>query len=236
MPDTREPITTSTDDDLVVTWAPDMATRRDNDGINGRPLPAEALVPNGLRAPASIPTDVFSKALETFLACRRLDMAALAHEIGWSRATLYRKVPPREVLLGEVVWFLTRHALVGAIEASKRLKGAKRVATSAERFLRFVSEQPAFRSFLEHEPEVALRVLTSKHGPVQAGMTSATEALLNEEARRGNLRLLEDAHTLAYAIVRLGEGFLYADLVADEANDPERASRVIALLLEPLST
>jgi tetracycline repressor-like protein len=161
-------------------------------------------------------------------------MGALAHELGWSRATLYRKTPPREELLGEVVWFLTRHALVDAIEASKRLKGPSRVATTAERFLRFVGDQPAFRRFLEQEPEVALRVLTSKHGPVQAGMTSATEALLNEEARRGNLKLLEDARTLAYAIVRIGEGFLYADLIADEATDPERAGRVIALLLEPL--
>lgn len=217
-------------DEVQVRWgAPATAGGRVR-----RPLPTETLVPGGLQPPAGIPAEVFERAIQTFAAGRRLDMGELALELGWSRATLYRKAPPREQLLGEVVWYLTRHALVGALESCRRLKGAKRIATGAERFLRFVSEQPAFRTFLETEPELALRVLTSRHGPVQRGMTEATEALLDEEARRGNLRLSEDAHTLAYAIVRIGEGFLYADLLTGEPSDPGTASRVIALLLAPL--
>lgn len=196
--------------------------------------PALQLVPGGLTPPPSIPSEVFARAITTFLAGNRLDMGALALELGWSRATLYRKAPAREILLGEVVWFLTRHALVGAIEATTALRGAERLAGVAERFLGFVSEQAAFRAFLAAEPEMALRVLTSKHGPVQPGMTSATEALLAEEASLGNLELSEDARTLAYAIVRIGEGFLYADLLVDGEPDPAKASRVIALLLSPL--
>lgn len=193
-----------------------------------------AIVPGGLTPPASIPPEVFSRAMTTFMAGQRLDMGVLASDLGWSRATLYRKAPTREVLLGEVVWFLTRHALVGAIDGAGNLSGSKRLGGVAHRFLDFVSEQPAFRAFLSAEPEMALRVLTSKHGPVQAGMTTATEALLIDEAERGHLKLSEDARTLAYAIVRIGEGFLYADLLLDEEPDPARASRVIALLLSPL--
>ncbi len=212
-----------------------MATHNRAIGGRGKALAAESLVPGGSAPPATIPPEVFRQALATFTAGKRLDMGALAEDLGWSRATLYRKAPPREELVGEVVWFLARHALIGAIESSKRLKGGKRIAAGAERFLSFVGEQPAFQRFIAEEPDLALRVLTSKHGPVQAGMTGATEALLNEEARRGNLKLLEDARTLAYAIVRIGEGFLYADALIDEEPDPGRAGRVIGLLLEPLN-
>jgi hypothetical protein len=40
-----------------------------------------------------------------------------------------------------------------------------------------------------------------------------------------------DAHTLAYAVVRLVESFLYADLVAGEEPDLAKAVEVLRLLL-----
>lgn len=212
--------------EIVVRWGAATGTSAS--------VPSAALVPGGLAAPPDIPVDVFAAALETFVACERLDMGQLAESLGWSRATLYRKAPPRETLLGAVVWFLTRRALVGALESTGQLRGAERVATCAQRFIRFVSEQPAFRTFLEHEPEVSLRVMTSRHGPVQGGLIAATQALLEQEEQRGHLTLLEDPRTLAYAIVRLGEGFLYADVLTGDEPDGDSAGRVISLLLAPL--
>lgn len=196
--------------------------------------PGAELVPGGISPPETIPTEALQHTIEVFQEGQRLDMGALAQRIGWSRATLYRKVPPREVLLGEVVWYLARLTLVAAIDATASLTGPERVAGAAGRFMLSVSQQPGFRRLLEQEPEVALRILTSKHGPVQAGMTVATEALMTEEMRRGSLSAIEDPQGLAYAIVRIGEGFLYADLIAGESMEIDRARRVISLLLQPL--
>jgi hypothetical protein len=67
----------------------------------------------------------------------------------------------------------------------------------AERFMRFVHAQPALRRLLEEEPEAALRILTSKHGPVQVGLVALTERVLVEEQEASALALGMDAHTLA---------------------------------------
>jgi Tetracyclin repressor-like, C-terminal domain len=51
------------------------------------------------------------------------------------------------------------------------------------------------------------------------------------EEARGNLTLGIDHATLAYAIVRIGESFLYADVIADNDPDVDQAVAVIGRLL-----
>ena len=57
------------------------------------------------------------------------------------------------------------------------------------------------------------------------------QELLEEEVRRGALRLPVDAHTMAYALVRVVESFLYADAVAGEKLDLEKAVDILKLML-----
>ena len=52
------------------------------------------------------PLDAFRLARRKFLAAERIDMSALADELGVNRVTLYRWVGSREQLLVEVVWSL----------------------------------------------------------------------------------------------------------------------------------
>ena len=58
-----------------------------------------------------------------------------------------------------------------------------------------------------------------------------------EELNAGNasgtqmLRLPVDAHTMAYALVRVVESFLYADAVAGEQVDLEKAVAILKLML-----
>ena len=189
------------------------------------------LLPEGIDPPADVPPEIFARSLATFLAGRRLDMSALASELNMGRATLYRRVGSRDRLLGEVIWYLTRRAMIPALEEAARLRGVERVVSVAERFMRFVHAQPAFRRLLEEEPEASLRILTSKHGPVQGRLVALTEGALLEEEERGDLVLTMDAHTLAYLVVRIGESFLYADVIADNDPDLDRAIEIIRLLL-----
>src|SRR5436190_19232693 len=88
--------------------------------------------------PADIPREIFDAAVATYLDCRRLDMRALAGELGISRATLYRHAGGRDRLLGEVLCYRTRLALAHAAQDTRRLRGEKRVGTVVERFMRKV--------------------------------------------------------------------------------------------------
>jgi len=189
------------------------------------------VLPEGLSLPADVPEDVFRAALARFLACERLDMRALALELGIGRATLYRRVGGRDQLLGAVTWFLTRHAIARALDAAGDARGRERVIAVLRHFMHDVHGQPALQRFLEAEPEAALRILTSKHGPVQQGLIRGVEALLAEEEARGALAAGPDRGTLAYVIVRVGESFLYADVIAGGEPDVERAVEVTGRLL-----
>jgi len=189
------------------------------------------IIPMGVEPPEDIPRDIFDAALGTFRRRRRLDMRALAGELGISRATLYRRVGGRDHLLGEVIWYLTRRSLARAYEGTDQLTGDQRIVTVVERFMRDVHSQPALARLLDAEPEAALRILTSKHGPIQRGIIEVLERLMDIEESRGNLRLGIEHSTLAYAIVRLGESFLYADVIADNDPDVDQAVALIGRLL-----
>jgi len=189
------------------------------------------IIAAGTGPPADVPEDIFNAALRTYLARRRLDMRALAGELDISRATLYRRVGGRDHLLGEVIWYLARRSLARAYEGTEGMLGEQRIVTVIERFMRDVHSQPALARLLEAEPEAALRILTSKHGPVQRGIIDVLERLMQVEEGRGNLRLGIDHATLAYAIVRIGESFLYADVIADNDPDVDQAVAVIGRLL-----
>ncbi|MQA86716.1 MAG: TetR/AcrR family transcriptional regulator [Streptosporangiales bacterium] len=188
------------------------------------------LLPEGTARPPDVPREIFDAALRIILGQRRLDMRSLAAELKIGRTTLYRKAGSRDQLLGQVMWYLTRQALVRAYHEAAGLSGSTRVLLIIEHFLMFVSQQPSLRRLLESEPEAALRVLTSKHGIVQRGIVEALERLLAMEDRRG-FRPVIDRPTLAYAIVRIGESFLYADVIADKKPDVGKAVTVIAQLL-----
>ncbi len=188
-------------------------------------------IPGGLEPPEDVPSEIFDAALRAFLGMRRLDMRALAGELGISRATLYRRVDGRDHLLGQVVWFLTRHAMTRALNSAGRQRGSRRILSVVEHFMRDVNSQPAFRRFLDAEPEAALRILTSKHGGIQQGIIDVLEKVIEQEEEAERLELGIDRATLAYVIVRIGESFLYADVIADNEPDVGKAVAVIGKLL-----
>src|SRR5207248_11235289 len=128
----------------------------------------------------------------------RLDKQVPTGVLEIARATLDSRVGGRDHLLGEVIWYLARRALARAYDGTEELLGEERIVTVVERFMRDVHSQPALARLLEAEPEAALRILTSKHGPIQRGIIDVIERLMEVEEARGNLRLGIDRATLAY--------------------------------------
>jgi hypothetical protein len=80
-----------------------------------------------------------------------------------------------------------------------------------------------------------MRILTGTRSTVQQGLTGALENLIELEHGRGAFEAGLDTPTLAYAIVRICEGFLYGGVIADRSPDTGRAVTVIEALLRGLN-
>jgi AcrR family transcriptional regulator len=195
------------------------------------PDDARAIVPEGVDAPARIPAPIFTSAVGAYVSGQRLDMQALARQAGVGRATVYRRAGNREQLLDQVVWWRSRRLLTGQVQATAALTGVARITAVIAGVLRAAERDKPLRAFLESDPEVAMRVLTGARSTVHQGMSGALENLIDLERSRGAYQADLDTPTLAYAITRICEGFLYADVIADRPRDISHAVMVIEALL-----
>jgi AcrR family transcriptional regulator len=192
---------------------------------------ARAILPQGTAAPDRVPAGIFAAAVDVFVSGQRLDMRSLARRLGVARATLYRRAGNREQLLDEMLWWRARRLLADQVQATTALAGTARLVALTGGVLRGIGTDRPLRAFLESDPETALRILTGARSTVHAGMVGALENLIDLERRRGAFDASLDTPTLAYAIVRISEGFLYADVIADRAPDIDRAITLIEALL-----
>jgi len=181
-------------------------------------------------APRPTPLDALALARRRWLAGERLDMGALAKGLGVSRATLYSWVGSRERLIGEVIWSFAEQGLTQAIDAAEG-EGAAYVVDVIERFARMNAAFEPLRRFIEQDPELALRILTSKKGPIQERMIEAARRLLEEQVAAGSLTVPLDIDTLAYLLIRVNESFIYSDVITGSEPDVDRAVEVVRLLL-----
>ena len=164
---------------------------------------------------------------------RRLDMQGLADELGVSRATLFRHVGSREALLGKALWSLTERTLVIAAARweAERPAGALHTPGTGRHLNAIVSRSPGLRRLLDEEA-LTLRLLTDPRGRIQTGIVTFVEALLRRDMAEHGLVPLIEADALAYALVRLGESFLYADVLAARQPDVGTADRLQRALVE----
>ena len=169
-------------------------------------------------------------ATKRFLACERVDVQAIARELGLARATMHRWFQTREALLGELLGTLAERRLA-AIRADVGGGGAAALVETFDAFNREVASTPGMRFLLTQEHERALRILTSSGGTAQPRAVAAIQALIDEEIDAGRYQPPVAASALAYAIVRLGEAFLYNDTVAGIRGDVDRLREVEAALL-----
>ncbi len=194
------------------------------------PDPPPAVAPT---APPALRDRAVQLAAQWVHDCRRVDMQALAAELGVSRVTLFRHVGGRDALLGAALWQLTERTLRAAERRWERCPDdGSRCAGTMRRFNALVTQAPGLRRLLDDEPAVAVRVLTDPQGAVQPGVVAFFEGQLRRDAQERALPLLVDPATLAFALVRLGEAFLYADVLAARTPDVDAADRLQRVLVE----
>jgi AcrR family transcriptional regulator len=182
------------------------------------------------RPPRTGPLDAFRLARRKWQNAERVDMSALAKELGINRVTLYRWVGSREQLLVEVIWSLAERTLEN-LDAETKETGAERVVQVAAGFVDEVITNPGMQYWLAEEGENAMRLLTLRDPGYQARLIGWHERLLREEADAGRLELPADLHEVAYVIVRLIESYVYLDLITGEPPEPRRAEPIMRMLL-----
>ena len=182
------------------------------------------------RPAAASREDVLDAGLYRYLRGRRVDVQAIAAELGVGRATIYRWFGSREKLIGEVIIRATEPVLAEARSGLKG-KGGPGLLDTFDRFNRALADAPALRAFVEQERDAALRIIASGGGLVQPRMVELIAGLIEEEVEAGTYEPPVEPSTLGYAIVRLAEAFLFNDAVAGIRGDVDRLREVEAALL-----
>ena len=191
------------------------------------------ILPGGTAPPAAVPSEMFAAAADVYASGLRLDMQSLARRLGVGRATLYRRAGNREDLLDEVIWWRARRVVTLQLLMAGNQSGANRIAAVVAGVLRGIEADEPLRAFIQSDPDTARRILTGR-GVTAAGLTAALERLIDLERSRGCFAAGLDTSALAYAIMRICEGFLYADVLANRVPDSGRAVTVIRALLAGL--
>ncbi|MGO9823553.1 MAG: QsdR family transcriptional regulator [Solirubrobacteraceae bacterium] len=180
------------------------------------------------RPATASPSEVLQAVTEQYMSGERVDLTIVARRLGLSRATIYRWFGSRDRVLGEVI-AAQLEQLIARKRRAVRTRGALGLLEVFDQINRSLSRASALRTLLEQEPGTAMQLLTSGAGVVHPRAVSTVEALIIAEVAAGSYSPPADPATLAYAIVRLAEAFLYND--AGIRGDHERLREVQAALL-----
>ncbi len=160
----------------------------------------------------------------------RIDMSALARELGVNRVTLYRWVGSREQLLVDVIWNLTDHLLTD-VDRQVDEQGAERIIQIVTLFIDKAISHPGMQAWLAAEGESAIRLLTRHANGFQPRVVARLEGFLREEVEAGRLDLPADMHEVAFVLEQLVESYVYLFPIAGEQPEARRAEPILRMLL-----
>ncbi len=164
-----------------------------------------------------------------FLRHGGVDMDRVAACLAISRATLYRVVRSRDVLLADVLWLLGERGLAEA-RRERRSTGADGVLEVTRLFVDRLRESAPFHAFLHAEPETAARVLFHASGGVHRRVVSTQKEILLETCCPEEPWSPEALDQTAFLYVRIVESEVYAELLGGGPVDralAERAARAV---------
>src|SRR2546421_5298184 len=134
------------------------------------------------RPAAATREQVLTAAMHRYLRGRRVDVQAIAAELGLGRATIYRWFGSREGLLGEVL-FHAAEPLLDDARARARGRGGAALLETFDRFNRSLADAPALRQFVERERDAAIRIITAGGGTLQPRIVGRITGLIEDEVR-----------------------------------------------------
>lgn len=177
------------------------------------------------------PADAIQTARDHFVAGHRVDMRAVAEQLGVGRTTLYRWFGDRETLLAEMLAQLADTANRRATAESSG-QGDERVLDSVRRFMLITSTWPPLLEFLEREPSVALRVLMVPSRAVFRRLSDLTADLI---ATSRNCTSSEVAET-ADVLTQIGMAYQWAAIASGQNAAIDQAIRAMRVVLNATTT
>jgi AcrR family transcriptional regulator len=205
----------------------------EGDGDGARPDGVRPADDTRRRAPGAAggAAEAVAAASARYLRGEPIDMSALAAKLGVARATLYRWVGSRERLLGAVLAEMTERtyrAVVRDIGGS----GPERMLAILDRFMRAVLDAAPLKAFTAREPLTFVRLATMQ-GAIEERATSLLATEMQREIDLGRLQVPLPPRTLAQAIVRVADSFMYDHYLGGSRPEIDTALEVVALLLRP---
>lgn len=180
------------------------------------------------------PLSAFRMARRWWLEGRRLNLSLLAEELGIGRATLMRWVGNKDLLMGEILWSLYKGIYDQVIEKARADHPARGIDFLGQIYndvnVALINAKP-MHDFLAAEPQWGLQLLTSNVSGLQQRLIDEWQTLFEEEIEAGRIHPEMDASSLAYYIIRIGEGAIYCDLICGRTPEPEHAAQAFRLLV-----
>lgn len=170
-----------------------------------------------------------------FGAGRRVEMGALAEELGVNRATLYRWIGSRDALLGALVWERMARGLHGADRRAgvDGVVGVQRLATLLTGLFAGADVTSPIRSFVEAEPAAAMRVMTTGH--VHEQLIEHFARVIDEERDADTMTPRYPSRQIAELVVKTGEAVFWFDVASGRGVDQENLLVLLEALCSPMS-
>ena len=179
------------------------------------------------------PQDALRRAREQWVNGERIHLAALAEELGIGRATLFRWVGNKDLLVGEVLWSTYEPLRARALEQTPG-HGVEYVVGVYRYINETLLHSKPLRTFILQDPQYALRILTSTSSPLHSRVVKANARTLREQIADGHLNPPMKTESLSYFMVRLAESCLYSDIICGREPRQEElddACKAVCILL-----
>lgn len=173
----------------------------------------------------------FRTACRWFMTGKRIDISALAAEVGVSRVTMHRWVGTRDDLLTEVMWHLTSATLDRLLAEIDAAGLTPRAPELLGRYIDAVAANTGVLQLQQEEPETFVRLVTTNASAFQTRLVERVTAVLAADRRDGHLTVDLPDDELAFAVVRLTEAYAHAPTLTGQPADPALATRVLRALL-----
>jgi AcrR family transcriptional regulator len=172
--------------------------------------------------------DALELAEAVFLNGERVDMQALASQLGVSRVTIFRWVGSREQLLEQVLDGLTS-TFVATARAQAEGDGEDRVLDFVRRLMTATARFEPARRFVAREPQLALRLLLAEDGVVHQRLAEGLRHVLTDAGLAANPDQLK---SFVDVLVQVGTALEWATLAIGDEPQIERTVEIGRALLQ----
>lgn len=177
------------------------------------------------------PLDVFRMARGHWLKGERINLAELAKEAGIGRATLFRWIGSKDLLVQEILWSLYEPIFDEAVIRAGG-SGPEHVVETHRKVIRDVLLAEPMQRFIQEDPEYAIRLLTSSTSVLHQRIVAKTREHLEAQVKKGALNLPIPAQRFAEILTRINKSLMYSDIADDYSQAIDEACTLMSLLLD----